>query len=374
MKKALSILLALMLLVLPVLSGCSGGGGGQQQGGETQGVDNDSTYTFKAKDREPEADGKKHLKIACMLPGLDSQFWNANVAYGVQNAALDAAEKYPDWVVDVIVQGPTNEAETDKFINIMENVIASEDLDGMILSTLVADPAGPVVAEAKEKGILVNLYGFPVTTADENWGTIIRTDQAKVGAKAAEAMWETIQEKNLPEDGVVGMFNGVVNSTIELMLNGFRDRLQELGPELTILDVQYNEGDVTKAIAQVETVLSTHGDKIVGLYGGNNISGNAIARVLAESNLSGKMATVSVDADVEQLNSLEKGDMDALAVSRSYSAVYELTELTIDALIGGKEQPKYIRTDPVIFRKADLTDPDFPQMYIGDLWPEKMKR
>lgn len=368
LKKSLAVLCIMAVVGTTLLTGCS--------------VEGESTKTQAASpDKEGTTDqteggatkwaGKDKLTIGVMLPGMDSQYWNMNVRYGAFNGAASASEKF-GVDVNLVVQGAPSESDVTSYVNTLENLIASEDLDGLIVVSLNADPVGPIVTSAAEQGIFVNLGFFKVTTDDSNWHTVTRINQPQVGQMAAEEFYRQLESKGLAKDGVVGVFNAGINDTLMLMLDGFRTRLLELCPTLTILDTQFNEGDITKGMAQVENTLATYGDDLVGFYGANNVSGNAVARVLAENDLGGKLVCIGVDADQEELTALDAGLIDALIVKRSYSNMYELVEMTVESMLTGKEFERDIVLDPKVFTKADYDSPDSMEpMYQGDVWPEK---
>lgn len=90
-----------------------------------------------------------------VLPGLDSANWQ-KIATAARNACKDAEEEF-GCPINLIVQGPAGESDAEGYIACLENVIASEDLDGLIVASLYPDPVVPIVAEASSMGIWVSL-------------------------------------------------------------------------------------------------------------------------------------------------------------------------------------------------------------------------
>src|SRR5699024_10783260 len=97
--------------------------------------------------------------------------------------------------------------------------------------------------------------------------------------------------------GKIGMHMSVVVETLEERMDGFRAYMAEHAPEIECLDTLYNENDVNNAQGNVETQIATYGDELIGLYGGNNVSGDGIALGIKNAGAGNKILGIGVDSD-----------------------------------------------------------------------------
>lgn len=362
MKKTVLLLTVTIFLISTVFIGCS------RETDSKMDSSADKTSTEVQTDTISSKTDDNKLTIGLMLPALDSPNWQK-----ISKAAQDACTAYEGKngiKINLLVQGPAGEAESEKYIATLENLVASEDLDGLIVSSLYPDPVAPIVQQASEMGIWVNLYAFNISGSEDNWHSIWLANSYDSGVYAAQGLAEAIKAKGLPENGKVALFMSVVNDAGELMFQGLKEELPKLLPEIEILDIQYNENDVNKAIAQMENTMSTYGNEIVGIYAGNNTTGTALARIIEEGSLSEKVATVALDADTEEVAALEKGSLDALIVRPDYITVYNMMFDTIDSLLNGTEHDKQLYCEYAIVTKNSLETAD--DSLLIDLYPEKI--
>lgn len=300
--------------------------------------------------------GKETLDIAVVLPSIESQYWGQYVEIGCRNAALDIKEKY-DVDVNYSVHGPAAEAETEAFLSILEAVVSKRP-DGIALGNLNPDAVAPIVKAATKSGILVNLISIGVPLPGEYFGTLYYCDQPEQGKLAAEAFYKFLKEKNLPLDGIVGVHMSVVVPVLEEKIQKFRDVLSELAPDLTLLETQYNENDISKGMSLVESQLAAYGDKIIGFFGGNNVTGNAISSIIAASGKAGSLVSVSVDSDHLQIEALRKGNMDALVVQTPYEQGYRAVMNIYEYLYENKEDPDGKNMPASVVTKSNMDEPE----------------
>jgi ribose transport system substrate-binding protein len=265
----------------------------------------------------------KAYHFVYVTPSTESDYWGKYVLIGIQNAVLDIKAKYG---VDVTldVQGPAAESSQDQFMTIFESVIASKP-DGILLGNLNPDAVTPLVKQATASGIRVDLISIGDNNTRADRGPLYYCDQPQQGELAANAFFAALQKKNLPLDGVVGVHMSVVVPVLEEKIQKFKDTLHTLAPNLTILDTQYNQNDINNGISLMENQLSTYGDKLVGFFGGNNVTGDAIVNVIDKSGKKDKLVGVAVDSDPAEIEGMAKGELDALIVQTPYDQAYGAT-------------------------------------------------
>src|SRR5690606_9434146 len=157
-----------------------------------------------------------------------------------------------------------------------------------------------------------NFISLGADLPGDKFGTLYYCDQPQQGELAAQAFYDAMVAKDLPMDGVVGMHMSVVVPVLEEKLNMFRETLQELAPDLTILETQYNENDFNNAISLMETQLATYGDEFVGFFGGKNVTGDGIVRVIEESGRADTLVGVAIVSDPAEIEGMRNGYLDAL--------------------------------------------------------------
>lgn len=286
-----------------------------------------------AKETVPPA--KKELKIVYVTPSTESGYWGSYVLIGIQNAVKDIEAKY-GVKVTLDVQGPTAESMQDQFMSTLEAVI-SQKPDGIALGQLNPDAVAPLVKQATEKGIRVNLISIGVNLKSNEFGTLYDCDQPQQGELAANAYVDALKAKGLPLNGVTAVHMSVVVPILEEKIQKFKDTLKQLAPDMEILETQYNQNDVNNGISLMQNQLATYGDKLVGFFGGNNVTGDAIARVIEESKKADKLVGVAVDSDPAEIEAMSKGYLDALVVQTPYEQAYQATMDIATYVLEGKD-------------------------------------
>ena len=104
---------------------------------------------------------KATYELAFVIPGTNSQYWNQYAGTGVNNAVADLEAKY-GVKINVTLSGPTEEGSTDQYMNILESVIAKKP-DMIITATMDPDGTAPVIKDAADQGIYVNLFSLGIT-------------------------------------------------------------------------------------------------------------------------------------------------------------------------------------------------------------------
>jgi ribose transport system substrate-binding protein len=301
----------------------------------------------------PTAVPPKPLHFIYVTPSTESDYWGKYILTGIQNAVLDIKTKYG---VDVTldVQGPAAEASQDQYMTILESVIASKP-DGILLGNLNPDAVTPLVKQATAAGIRVDLISIGDNNTRADRGPLYYCDQPQQGELAAQAFFDALKAKNLPLDGVVGVHMSVVVPVLEAKLQKFRDTLHTLAPNLNILETQYNQNDVHNGISLMENQLATYGDKLVGFFGGNNVTGDAIVNVIDTSGKKGKLVGVAVDSDPAEIQGMGNGLLDALIVQTPYDQAYGATMDVAKYLIeGDNSAPDMVNIPGVVITPANM--------------------
>ncbi|MGD8586983.1 MAG: substrate-binding domain-containing protein [Chloroflexota bacterium] len=360
MSKKLLVLLSLLVVFALALTAC----------GETDGEDTveettveETTTGEPAADQpdggeteEPAADIPEELYLVYLTPSTESGYWGEYVRIGVENAVMDAEEEY-GVSIDYEYAGPALESSQDEYISILEGVIAKGP-DILAMGQLAPDAVAPFISDATEMGTYVNLISLGVDLPGDQFGSLYYCDQPEQGALAAQAFYEAMQAKGLPEDGVVGVHMSVVVPILEEKIQNFVDTLQELAPDLTILETQYNENDVNNGISLMEAQLAAHGDDLIGFFGGNNVTGDAIVRVIEESGRADSLVGVAVDSDPAEIEGMRNGYLDALVVQTPYDQAYNAVMSAVAHVMTGEEFPDEVNMPASVVTPNNMDEPD----------------
>lgn len=326
MKKVLAVILTGMMVM--GLMACSDKGGASSESSDDS---NDK--------------GGKEYNIVYLSPSTESEYWQY-AEVGMQNAALDIQEK-EGIKINFSTSGPATEAETDAYIKAYESVIASSP-DAIITATLAPDGTVPKTQEAQQAGIYVNFVSMGLEGGDSNeygdyYGVHYYCNNTVIGETAAKAMLDGLKEKGIEPKGKIGMHMSVVVETLEERMDGFKEYMAKNAPDIECLDTLYNENDVNNAQSNVETQISTYGDELIGLYGGNNVSGDGIALGIKNAGKSNILG-IGVDSDSIEIEALEAGNLYAIIVQTPYEQGYMAMENAVEYLQTGKnsETEKHI--------------------------------
>ena len=351
MKKALVFLLVIVMVIVLAV-GCANNKGSDETAATAQPQESAS-----GDDTAPAA--KDTYELAFVIPGTDSQYWNQYCGTGVKNAIIDIQDEY-GVTVNMNLTGPSAEGATDEYLNILEGVIAKK-LDVIITATMEPEGTAPLIKEAHDQGIFVNLFSLGISEGyEENYGALYYCNQPEQGKLAAEEIVRQLNEKNIPLEGTVGMHLATSVPVLEEKMQMFVDTMAELAPNITVLDTLYNENDVAKAQANVETQISTYGDDLIGFFGGNNLSGDGIVLAVQNAGIKDRIASVAVDSDDIEIQGLKDGTLGGIIVQTPYAQAYNATYDALKGLITGEYVQEDLMNYPAdVVTLANMEEPDY---------------
>lgn len=318
------------------------------------------------------APAAKTFNLAFVIPGTDSQYWNQYCGTGVHNAAIDAGKKYGINVV-VKMYGPTQEGNTTSYMNILESVIAKKP-DAIVTATMDPDGTARIIKEAHDQGIFVNLFSLGITGNKPDYGSLYYCDQPQQGTIAADAFVKIAKEKGIPLNGIVGVHMATLVPILVEKLNNFGKRMHELAPNVKVLPTVYNQNDVNKAQANVENQIATYGNKLVGFFGGNNLSGDGISLAVGKAGLGSKLVDVAVDSDDLEIKALRDGNLDAIIAQTPYAQGYGAAMNAIAHVYANAPlDPKLVNLPAKVVTKANMNTTEFAALLNPLLLAQKQQ-
>jgi ribose transport system substrate-binding protein len=308
------------------------------------------------------AKAEKPYDIAVIIKATDSDFWQY-LLVGAQNYGVD----FPD-DVSITTYGPPSEADIDKQVTILENVISTNP-DAIVISSISSDATVPALEDAHEKGIKIITCDNKVNT--DVVDSLLATNNLEAGALAADNMLAFMKEYNIPTKGkkvcVVSAMAGVQVLTDRDI--GFTNRMKEIAPEVEFVETKYVDNDISKAMSTTEDLITTYGDDLIGIFADNNHSADGVSRSIGEQGLGDQIIVCGFDSDPEEVNAIKSGSLKAICVQDPYNMGYKGVEFAVRA-IEGEDLPDYVDTGVVVVTAENINDADVQ----GKLDPFTLKK
>src|SRR5699024_362478 len=215
-----------------------------------------------------------------------------------------------------------------------QNTVTREP-DGLAIAALDSRAAAPSLEEAQAKGIPVVAFDsgvesdIPVST--------VATDNAAAAREAGKHMVELVGG----EGKVAVVAHDQVSQSGTDRRDGFIAGIEEFGPDIELLPVQYGEGDQAKSADIARSMISANPD-LKGLFGTNEGSAIGVLRGVQESGRH-DLAVVGFDSGRAQVEAISEGEM-AGGVTQNPVAMGRITVQTVLATIRGEETEPTIDT------------------------------
>ena len=297
-------------------------------------------------------------KITVIIKATDSDYWQT-LLLGAQAAADESGGE-----IVVTTDGPPSETDIDQQVSILENVIATQP-DGIVIASTSSDATVPAVEDAMSQGI-------PVVTVDNKLNTdeytsFLATDHALAAGMAAEAMVKDWEAKGIDPSGkkviVISSVAGTVVNTART--EGFIKKIKELVPDIKVLETQYADNDISKALSIAENTIASNPD-LIGIFGDNNHMGVGIAKALESTGTADSIIAYAFDTDADEIAAMESGILKGLVVQDPFGMGYQGV-LAAVAAANGETVQKDVIVDATIVNKDNMNDPEIHKL----LYPGK---
>jgi ribose transport system substrate-binding protein len=277
--------------------------------------------------------------IAIVSKGFQHQFWQSVKKGAERQAKKDGAK--------ITFNGPAKETQIEEQITMLSNALAKKP-DALALAALDSKAAATLLKQAKDQGIPVIAFDsgvesdIPVTTA--------ATNNLKAAASAAKHLSELLGGK-----GKVGL---VVHDQTSLTgtqrRDGFIDWMKANAPGITLLPVQYGEGDPAKSADITKSIIGSHRD-LKGIYGANEGSAIGVVKGVKESGRKG-ITIVGFDSGKAQIDAIRAGTTAGAITQNPLGMGAEVVTAALKA-IKGEKLPKSIDTGFYWYDKKNIDDP-----------------
>lgn len=280
------------------------------------------------------------LYVALVSKGFQHQFWQA-----VKTGAEQAGEEFG---VKVSFEGPDKETEVEKQIQMLESALAKSP-DAIGFAALDSQAAVPLLQQAEASGIPIIAFDsgvesdIPVTT--------VSTDNYAAAEEAAKQMADAIDHKG----EVALVVHDQTSATGQGRRDGFLDYMEKNEPEITVVDVQYGEGDHAKSADITKAIIAAYPD-IAGIYGSNEGSAVGVVQGAKEAGVEpGSIVLIGFDSGKAQMDAIRDGLMLGAVTQNPIGIGYETVKAAI-AAIKGEDLPETIDPGFFFYTKDNIDD------------------
>ncbi|KJK11430.1 LacI family transcriptional regulator [Terrabacter sp. 28] len=277
--------------------------------------------------------------IAIVSKGFQHQFWQAVKKGAEQEAAKEGAT--------ITFEGPATEKEVEAQITMLTNAIAKKPA-AIGFAALDSKAAEGLLQQTKSQNIPVIAFDsgvdsdVPLTTA--------ATDNTAAAAEAAKHMSEL-----LGGQGKVAMVvHDQTSLTGQQRRDGFIEWMKANAPGITLLPVQYGDGDQAKSADITKSILAANPD-VKGIYGSNEGSATGVVKGVQESGRTG-VTIIGFDSGKAQIDAINSGVM-AGAITQNPVGMGEALVKAAMRAVKGESLEKKIDTGYFWYDKKNINDP-----------------
>jgi len=258
------------------------------------------------------------LYIALFPKAYIGDFWKS-----VEAGARKAAE---DFSVQITFEGPESETDLEGQIMLIENALI-KGADVIAIAPLDSVGNVPIIETAHEKGLPIITFNSKLESDIPL--THVATDNWAAGSMAGKALGEALGGQG--KFAIIGANEAVKNNRDRS--DGAASYIAENFPEMELITIQYTDGDMTKALSAGSDIITANPD-IAGFFSNNETTTIALATVLQEKGLAGKITHVGFDATVQTVGYIDDGTTCAIVTQVPFNMGYLAVEKAIAAYNG----------------------------------------
>jgi ribose transport system substrate-binding protein len=287
--------------------------------------------------------------IGVVSKGQAHQFWQA-----IHAGAVSASR---DYGVDILWNGPADETDISRQIQIVESMVARH-VDGLAVAPAESKALVQPVEAAVKLGIPVTIYDSGLDATD--YMSFVATNNYEAGEMAARKLGTLLNGK-----GKVIAINHMPGSASSMAREkAFAATLEKEFPGVHIVGSQYGMSDRAKVLAAAENLLTAHPD-IDGVFASAESSSVGAALALKARKLAGKVRFVAFDSSPDLVQDLQDGTIDALVAQDPFKIGYKAVQLLAEKLRGG-DPPKKVDLSAIVITRPDLSKPEIHAMLFPD--------
>lgn len=284
---------------------------------------------------------QKRGKVALVAKSTQTEFWR-----GVFAGAEAAAAEYN---LELSIFGPDTEEDYETQNRLIEQAVEN-GAEALVFSAIDFEANAETVDAAAARGVKIVVIDSGVNSGAVQ--TYIGTDNYDAGRMAGQA---ALERRTGPL--TVGFVNYDENSANgQLREKGARDMLEESG-RAQLCAVINTRAEADEACADTAAMLSAH-PEINTLLAFNEPTSVGAARALEQLGLGDAVTLVGFDSNVDTVDGLQNGVVDALIVQNTYAMGYLGVESAQKLLSSREELPDVVVTGTHIITRDNMFTAD----------------
>jgi ribose transport system substrate-binding protein len=295
--------------------------------------------------------GRSNKKIIGVIPKATSHMFFVSVHAGVEQAARDLK-------VDVLWNGPQNETDFARQIEIVDSMIAQQ-VSAIAISATDERALVAPLERAIKAGIPVAVFDSGVNI--EDYVTFIATGNFEAGCTAARTLAGFLHGA---QEVAMVMQKPGGTSTV-LREEGFEQTIGKEFPQLKIVARQYCMADAARSRAVAEDILAAH-PNLGGIFASSEAASLGSIQAIRGRGLTGKVKLVTFDFSKTHVEALRDGTTSAMMVQDPFRLGYESVR-SLNQKLNGETPPKHQDLPARVIVKADLNKPEI-QALVQPKW------
>ena len=285
---------------------------------------------------------KRTKRLIGVVPKATSHLFFMSIHAGVKDAARD-------FNVDILWNGPREETEFSRQIEIVDSMVA-QHVDDLAISATDHTALVAPVRRAMKAGIPVTVFdsGLDIT----GYVTFVATDNYGAGVTAARKLAELVHGRGKVAE-LMHKPGGMSTGDRE---RGFEATMAQEFPSIQVVDRRYGMADRAKSRDAAENILTAHPD-LDGMFASAEANSLGAMQAIEARGRSGKIKLITFDFSDEHVAALKAGTINVMLVQDPYRIGYEAVRSLVMKL-NGEQPPHQIDLKARIIVKEDLAKPE----------------
>ena len=363
MKKGRKLVALIMALTLGVMATAAGCGQKKTDSSGAKTEEGSSAQAEKGSSAPAETSKKDGLTIKVVPMASESPYWLA-LREGAEDAAKDFGDEWGG--IEIQFDAPKNFTDAQAQIDIINNAVTA-GCDGLVVAPCNPTSSHDAIVSAIQKGVNVICVDNPLEQPDAD--AFFGANAEEMTGKLAEYMVDHVLDGK-------GTYMEVLPSLDNIQQNqrhdGFVNTLKEKCPDMKDFGYQLAE-DAGKVQDIVQNVLVSN--KLACIFASTDRCGLGVLNALRQNNLSGKVKFCSVDCNLELLQGMRDGTVQALALQMPHDEGYYGVKMILD-LKSGKQIEKNGDSGSFLVTPDNMDSDEAVaaiRQYISDYQPEDSK-
>jgi ribose transport system substrate-binding protein len=287
------------------------------------------------------------IRLAVVPKAIGFDYWEQ-----VRVGAQCAASKQPN--VTMHWDGVTAETDVSGQQNLLQNLLAQGDLNGLVYAATDAKALSQVTQSAMQRGTtVVNIDSGTVPQPPQV--PVYATDNVDASEKGVDLLAQQLGDRG--NIAFVEFQPGT--STNDTRAEGFR-RGTAKHPGLKVVAQQSSDSDYNKALQVTQDILTAN-PTINGIYAANEPSVLGAAEAVRQAGKAGQVKIVGWDTSKGQIQGLRDGVITGLVAQNPFKIGFDGVNAAV-AEIRKQPSPQSTDTGSVLITKDNLNTPDIQKL------------